>query len=315
MHTGTYPNAPVTLVVDPRDHEALSAFKKATDGRVCCLQAVGRLIRTNAVPEMMGMTGSKDWLTRCLEGMIRLQHVCVRSDRYATGLGLSELLKRLPRPANLRTVDLHGCKLVDEDLRALATLQNLHELKLSRCDGITDASASALSGLRQLKTLDIRAHTGITGWNFLTRLPKLETLHLNVRDNLTTDCLNALTAAMKNLRALSVQDCSRLTDEHWTKLAGLESLRMLSLDSGDAPDWTPLNQLENLEALELRFCETIRGGDLNALAELTNLRELKLESCEAITNAGVRALATLKKLQTRSFHSCSRVGDDGLTTV
>nr|KAJ0190242.1 hypothetical protein LSAT_V11C800400850 [Lactuca sativa] len=131
------------------------------------------------------------------------------------------------------------------ELRFVYSLKKLEALNMNCCNCITDADMKPLSGLRNLKELQISS-SKVTdnGVTFLKGLHKLALLNME-RCPITATCLDSLS----DLVALLFLNLSRsnITDDGCDKFSKLKSVKVLNLGFNDMSDAV----LSHLKALEL----------------------------------------------------------------
>jgi hypothetical protein len=163
------------------------------------------------------------------------------------------------------------------------------------------AALPALSGLAELKSLDLSECSGVTDMTPLTHLKQLDSLQLPptltneqlkwLRDQGVFDNLELLTVSqcehltdvaflvgLTNLRELRLQACRRLLDVSPLADAGLTGLRLLSLNLCDNVTVVALSDFPQLHTLQLE-CRYLRTVSLSGMPNLTSL---SLDWCEEL---------------------------------
>lgn len=186
-----------------------------------------------------------------LSGLCRLDlHKCGKiSGSGLHGLtGLRELvatscpvnahgLQRMARLATLERLDLGSCALDGEALGCLAGLQRLERLSLQDCKSVRDKHLEHLLFVVTLRRLDL-SRNGLSdeALEVLGRMTWLTDLRVNadknngwINERITDDGLRAL-RRMGELQRLELEAGTKITDAGLEHLAGLRSLRQLSLD-------------------------------------------------------------------------------------
>lgn len=206
----------------------------------------------------------------------------------------------------------------DDDLIGLAERFDAPTLDLSECKHLTDAGLTHLAPLKKtLKSLSLNANENITddGLKHLADLD-LEGLYLWGCKEIGDDGLAHL-AGMANLRRLSVNDLSKLTDRSMDVIARFKQLRFLMI--ARCPRITPEGHLKLTELTELRQLglkgNQVTDAVLERFAALTHLEDLYLTGCQAITDAGVTALAGLEHLKFLDIANCPAVTGAGLMAL
>jgi hypothetical protein len=137
---------------------------------------------------------------------------------------------------------LYPGRVQDADLRSLKELHHLESLDLANCIEVTDAGLAALSGLVDLKVLDLSRNPAIVSTWFsnanpnakltdatlvhVGALPRLTSLVLS--GNAITDAGLARLSGLRNLETLELDD-TPVTDAGLHHLKGLKRLKVLSL--------------------------------------------------------------------------------------
>ncbi|MFT7537241.1 MAG: F-box/leucine-rich repeat protein 14 [Hyphomicrobiaceae bacterium] len=282
--------------------------------------------------DLSGCRGlSKDALQQ-LHGMQSLRKLSLASaGRLVDGV------EHLGAMSALRVLDLSSNK--EYTGAGLASLTQLRELNLNRCDAIQDRHLQALHGLRDLATLRLYGCHKIKdrGFNDLfAKLPSLHTLelafcwwheghelhwpehlvHLDLHES--KRLVDAAIIAIPNkqgLRTLNLFQCLVLTDRSLEALRGLTELDSLDIGSIRALTDEGMAHVATLTGLtHLGLCDNanITGSGVRQLASLTKLEELNLWHCEALTDDGLVACASMPAMRRLVLSSCGKVGDAGL---
>ena len=215
-----------------------------------------------------------------------------------TGTGLKHLascpLKRLVVVSRVVTAD---------GINSLGTLQTLEVLELD-CQDLPLKDISAIAQLKNLKKLlAFRTPVGPQGIEVLKGMTQIEYLHLNSPDinddsiatlnslsnlewaefdfgTLTNEGIKQL--QLPNLKHLSLDGCSAITDEGLGNFSGMPALESLMLGGTGVAgiDLTPLANLPNLKEVSL-MGNQFKGGD-KAIQEL----KAKLPNCQVFIMQG-----------------------------
>ncbi|TFK43734.1 hypothetical protein BDQ12DRAFT_695790 [Crucibulum laeve] len=164
---------------------------------------------------------------------------------------------------NLRVLDLTSCKITDEAIAGIvAHAPRIHTLILSGCTLLTDRALESISNLREHLDVLMLAHVA----------------------NITDRAVVKLARSCTNLRCLDVAFCRNLTDMSIFELAGLNSLRRLSLvrvqKLTDIAIFALAEHATNLERLHISYCDHLSLDALHLLLR-------KLEHLEHLTVTGV----------------------------
>lgn len=226
----------------------------------------------------------------------------------------SPLYKHLQNLKELRELRLCSDYFPDSSLKYIRDLKELRLLRFNwRTCKVTDKGLAYISGLENLKSLDLEGLKGVTDAG-LTHLSGLKNLkRLNLSETSVTD---SGLRHLENLTDLIYLDLSKttITDEGLSHLAGLQRLEVLDLTTSKA------NQLRSRFVMEqtlfkgkdpnesrfLDFITTPRTNSMSSpaityqglrhLGKFTNMRELRL-SGHKVTKAGFKYLEGLSKLK------------------
>ena len=195
-------------------------------------------------------------------------------------------------------VALEKKDLTGDDLQRIASLGNLRELKLTRCD-IPDLSQ--IGEMAQLKRLSLYDCRGVDNLSALRGLVNLESLDLF---NMAATDISPL-AGLKGLRALYLGDTDAAD---YSPIASLADLEVLDLTAVPVGDLSFLKGLANLKTLVLT-AETAK--DLSPVYGLSNLEDLSLSG----EGADLGALVPLKNLKTLTLYGRAPIDYDGLDAL
>ena len=172
------------------------------------------------------------------------------------------------------------------DITGLEYAENLQHLNLrfNRISGI-----SSLSGLTNLRHLDLSRNYEISSISALSELTRLSYLNLHINN---IEGISAL-SEMHDLTYLDLHG-NRIVDV--SALSQLGKLRHLDLNENGIEDITALSGLRKLEKLYLHYNQI---HDITALADLTSVRTLNIYLNEI---SDISALARLTRLQVLSLH-------------
>jgi hypothetical protein len=189
-------------------------------------------------------------------------------------------------------VDLSYVGVTDSALAYLGKHATITELHLSECR-VTDAGLACISGLKHLRTLNLKRCDKITdaGLVHLTGLQQLQSLNIGGCDEITDHGLRHI-AGQQQLQALAVWSCKQITD------AGVKHI----------------GSLQQLLALSLGYCDKITDAGVLHVAGLRQLQTLNLGATQ-ITDSGLELISGLKQLQTLHLFSCKQITDHGLRHI
>ncbi len=219
-----------------------------------------------------------------------------------------------------KTVCIQDIKACDVELRLLAELNEIEEVRIDECD-LTAAGIEHIAKLPNLKSLNLFWVPAMSV-SPLSRCTTLEKLRAISEYGITID--DAGTEGLEqlaNLRELTLRarGAGELTLARLGSLRKLTSLDIELQPIKNAESFAPLSNLTALERLDiggdvpgdaLRFLAPCRGlqtmklqvpagvtEDFASLGALTELLVIHLQG-EAVTDAAIRHLAPLKKLRT-----------------
>jgi outer membrane protein assembly factor BamB len=127
-------------------------------------------------------------------------------------------------------------------------------------------------------------------------------------------------AALANVRGLSLELCTSVTDAGIAHLRAAKRLRALQLTGVDvtANGLRSLSSLEQLVALDLEVCEQVADGACEVLAQMPQLRSLVLKKTAferaKITEAGIAKVGELTNLEVLSLYGCG-VNDESIQSL
>jgi Leucine-rich repeat (LRR) protein len=219
--------------------------------------------------------------------------------RQLTSLNLegSECIRDL-RPIStltkLTTLNLNGCEL-STDLQVLSNFTELKALHLSRrkiwsarCFE-SFSEIAVIASLPKLEQLDLSDNSSLTDFTPLSGLVQLRSLNLSGCHSVTN--LSGL-PGLARLDSLDLKGCSSLTDV--SKLSDLVQLRSLNLSGcHSVTNLSGLSGLDRLDSLDLGGCSSL--ADLTPLANLSELSSLILTGCNLIND--LAPLSSLSKLE------------------
>jgi hypothetical protein len=209
-----------------------------------------------------------------------------------------------------------GLQVPDEKLHHLAALKRLRVLNLGH-SRVTDAGLEHLGGLNELHDLDLAGCTGVTdkGLDYLKGMPLQRLILHGVR---VTDAGLAKLKDFDQLQTLNL-GCTLVTDAGLDRLRGLKHLRNLTLLSTKVTDagLEKVKDWPQLESLDLTETEVTNAG-LEKLKALPHLESLILNGSHQegnrVTDAGLAHLKGLSQLKVLSLSS-EKITDAGLANL
>jgi len=210
-------------------------------------------------------------------------------------------------------VQLDLCSTVtDGDLAQLRAFPWLEDLVLTGDSSLTDAGLRHLSGLTNLRALNLES-TAITdaGLAELNRLTALE--HLSLMGTGVTDAGTGQLAALTNLKQLELTS-TNVTGSGFAKLKGLTHLAVLDLQETELTDEgvEQLTAFPRLWHLAIASPHVTDAGVAH-LKGMTSLRTLGLVKMQ-LTDAGLAELDGLTGLRKLSVHF-TNVTEEGVTNL
>ena len=212
--------------------------------------------------------------------------------------------------------------------------QNLQELNLTRCQGVTEAGLKKIvKNATQLKRLTLDYCPGTTikllhklnakgiafsieGVAFKENVLDLsERKDLKDEDSLTDEDLLKALQENHEITQLDLTNCKNITDAglaHIKHFQWLKSLKLHDCKKITDEGLSHLTGLSQLTLLYLRGSVEITDEGLRLhLTSLSKLKELSLSACDKITDKGLEQLAKLSQLKTLHLRWC-KITDKGL---
>jgi len=204
------PDDPADLAaIEAAGESVVSVVKDDLTGNVTSVRACGR-----------DDTEPRKWMAH-LKGLPRLEWIDLPN--YITTDADMVLLRDLK---SVRVFQVCGGEFGSEGLRAVGTLTNLKELKLTSVTSLNSETASFLTGLSNLERLDLTSTSiGDDGLHFLVDMKNLKSLTLNFT-NITDRGLVHL-RNMTSLEEIYLGNTA-VTDVGLDNFRGLKKLRSLS---------------------------------------------------------------------------------------
>lgn len=243
--------------------------------------------------------------------MASLKSLSLKECTQLTSIGLESLSPMLA----LEELILSGCK-VDQILqKLLGKLKNLKKLELALCENITNSDLEGLEGLTYLEELNLMSCKNLTDKSFalLGKLIKLKKLFLSYTQ---ISCLKGFEKLI-NLQELFLHGCINLKESELVRIVGFKNLKELSLEDCSKIDHISLaciGQLSSLESLNLTNTNITDEG-LEEIENLINLKELNIARCNKITNKGMEFIGKLMNLEGLDLMACINLTDESLPHI
>ena len=184
----------------------------------------------------------------------------------------------------LEKLCMTDCRIPDDGLKIISSLQNLRSLTLSNCNLST---ISGLNSLTNLELLDI-SHNTIRNLSPLTQMTNLTELYL--QHNAVTDL-----TIVGNLKKLQVLDASYNAFTSAAPLISCTTLEWLSLSNNKITSTDGLSRLTSLSHLDLSDNNL---SDISPIASCKKISELNVSN-NTITD--ISALSSLNELTNFDF--------------
>jgi Leucine-rich repeat (LRR) protein len=250
-------------------------------------------LRLSAFP-----TGFGEAALNFLSGLTELRLLYLAGSDRLTG----EFLARLRGATHLESLEIHS-PLFDEHFKHLSALTSLRKLNLDGCAAFTGSGLRHLAGLPRLETLSLSQCPALNNERLgaLGSLRSLRELNLSGNKTLSDDGLRTL-GELPDLVSLQLQNCTALGD--LPSLAGMSSLQTLNLGATGISDdaLRSLAGMHSLRLLSLYGNDTITDRGIAHLGELTSLQEIQLPTSSKLTDASLETLARLRNLQALSLN-------------
>ncbi|KXN89581.1 SCF E3 ubiquitin ligase complex F-box protein grrA [Leucoagaricus sp. SymC.cos] len=195
------------------------------------------------------------------------------------------------RAENLRVLDLTACNITDDAISGIVFhASRIQTLILTACTQLTDRALESIACLESHLDVLILAHV----------------------THITDRGLVKVARECANLRSLDVAFCRNLTDMSIFELAGLESLRRLSLvrvpKLTDMAIYALAEHATSLERLHLSYCESLSLESIHALTKnLKRLYYLTATGVPSLKRKGIERFTELPSTLDPSQQAAYRV--------
>uniref|UniRef100_A0A0E0I3T4 F-box/LRR-repeat protein 15-like leucin rich repeat domain-containing protein n=1 Tax=Oryza nivara TaxID=4536 RepID=A0A0E0I3T4_ORYNI len=195
----------------------------------------------------------------------------------------------------LTVLRLDGLEVASSVLLAIGGCNNLVEIGLSKCNGVTDEGISSL----------------------VTQCSHLRVIDLTCCNLLTNNALDSIAENCKMVERLRLESCSSISEKGLEQIAtscpNLKEIDLTDCGVNDAA-LRPLAKCSELLVLKLGLCSSISDKGLAFISSSCGkLIELDLYRCNSITDDGLAALANgCKKIKMLNLCYCNKITDTGL---
>jgi F-box/leucine-rich repeat protein 2/20 len=195
----------------------------------------------------------------------------------------------------LTVLRLDGLEVSSSVLLAIGGCNNLVEIGLSKCNGVTDEGISSL----------------------VTQCSHLRVIDLTCCNLLTNNALDSIAENCKMVEHLRLESCSSISEKGLEQIAtscpNLKEIDLTDCGVNDAA-LQHLAKCSELLVLKLGLCSSISDKGLAFISSSCGkLIELDLYRCNSITDDGLAALANgCKKIKMLNLCYCNKITDSGL---
>ncbi|CAN6361238.1 unnamed protein product [Urochloa humidicola] len=211
-------------------------------------------------------------------------------------IGQRFLSKLATLKETLTALKLDGLEVSDSLLQAIGEgCNNLVEIGLSKCSGVTDEGISSL----------------------VARCSDLRAIDLTCCNLITNDALDSIADNCKMLERLRLESCSLINEKGLERIATCcPNLQEIDLTDCGVNDEAlqHLAKCSELRILKLGLCSSISDKGIAFISSnCGKLVELDLYRCISITDDGLAALASgCKKIKLLNLCYCNKITDSGL---
>jgi hypothetical protein len=244
---------------------------------------------------------------------------------------LNSKMLELLTPPGITEVNIPDCHLLEsDDLLSLwdrIGISYLQTLSLGHCGRcVSDTVLEKLSSgdLRSLTCLTLhgcfQASSGAIV-KLLLSACALQVLHISGNDRVDASVISSIVTLNPSLRVLSIDTCSKISNESVVGLKGLRNLVELKLSVPDLADDVCSSILDgsasSLVSVDLSGCSLLTDDIMGegGLFNCKKLRKVNLDDCKLLTDSVLEVLAANNvELTHLSLRRCVSMTDDGFTT-
>ncbi|CAG8659212.1 13242_t:CDS:2, partial [Acaulospora morrowiae] len=270
----------------------------------------------------------------------------------------SHQLLKLSKSAGgfLQVANFRGCIQLDfQHIRELArSCPNIHTLNLSGCRSLSNGSVNyLLSQLHNLRVLDVSGSAfkvNLTCQTLAKECKRLKKVNLNWCKDINSNDVEVLVNGCQELASLKINGLGEISESLMLKIAKLPELKILSMescstlsddhvsalfkDNSIVPPLTHLNLSNNQLITDgslkdiADYCKTLTHLQLNGCTNFTDngflylaskclrLEALDVEDCPCINDEVLQSFAAhLSNLKTICLSYCELISDDGVTAL
>lgn len=246
------------------------------------------------------LTMRMDWLLapeafEAIGDCTNLRRLSIDNDGSFLDYQMKKILSNNP---GLETLELEDCEsLTEAGLAPLLQLKNFRRLSFRKCKSqITNEFLRSLETISSLQEVDFEFVTGMgdKDVDFFRSVACLSSLRTwsSKCSSLKPECVKVMLEDFKNLTALTLTDCYKLTKSDWKKLRKFKQLRSLEIQSAQQFTNAAVRRglgSSALESLTLHNCALTDNGLARIGAHRTRLKTCVLSYLK-ITNAGLIVL-------------------------
>ncbi|CAM0949633.1 unnamed protein product [Alopecurus aequalis] len=236
---------------------------------------------------------TSEGLASLIDGHKSLQKISAADSLHE--IGQCFLSKLATLKATLTVLRLDGFEVSSSLLSAIGeSCNNLVEIGLSKCNGVTDEGISSL----------------------VVRCSYLRTIDLTCCNLLTNNALDSIAENCKMLECLRLESCSSVSEKGLERIAtccpNLKEINLTDCGVNDAA-LQHLAKCSELLILKLALCSSISDEGLRFIGSNCG-KIVELDLYRSITDAGLAALADgCKKIKLLNLCYCNKITDSGLS--
>lgn len=217
--------------------------------------------------------------------------------------------------AELRRLDISGTGVSDSGVKPVSNLNKLAVLNLSGCASLTNDGLDQLSGMKLLRSLNLKFCSGLEASKFASVMKKFTRIQELALGSLFDDEALKGLADMKNLVDLNVSIESRGDNwMHWYIAASRRSYAT-KIDVSDHykigdDGIAGLAGVQQISTINLQGCFAVTNNGIEKLKNLPNLRSLNLSGCIRVSRRGIKHIvANFPMLRELDLSNCERMQD------